>query len=116
MNAKLRYITKKAEHSEAVSKARLGKLKKSKENETKLRETLDTTTDTFKEQLSKAHVEIGRLTELLADSNAEVKELQVAVVQVREELAVSVQQHIKFYVQSLTLLLLPQKLKPHMDN
>ena len=59
MNAKLCHIIKKAEHSEAISKARLGKLKQSKENETKLCETLDTTTATFKEQLSKAHAEIG---------------------------------------------------------
>ena len=63
MNAKLRHITKQSEHSEAISKARLGKLKTSKENKTKLRETLETTTDTFEQHLSMAHAEIERLTD-----------------------------------------------------
>ena len=96
MNAKLRHITKQSEHSEAISKARLGKLKISKENETKLRETLETTTDTFEQHLSTAHAEIERLTDRLADSNAVVEELQESLVQAREELGVSVLHHINF--------------------
>ena len=65
-------------------------LKKSRENESKLRESLDSTTESFEVQLAKAHAEIGVLTEMLADSNNEVEDLQEALVKAREELAVSV--------------------------
>ena len=88
-DAEVHQSTKQAERSDALSKARLEKLKKSKEKEVKLRETLDSTTEAFEVQLAKAHAEIGVLTELLADSNCEVNELQEALVKAREELAVS---------------------------
>ena len=89
-DAKVRQTTKIAERSDALSKARLEKLKKSRENESKLRESLDSTTESFEVHLAKAHAEIGVLTEMLADSNNEVEDLQEALVKAREELAVSV--------------------------
>eukprot|EP00956_Cyclotella_meneghiniana_P007390 scaffold10078_cov70-Cyclotella_meneghiniana.AAC.1 len=113
-DAKVRHSTKQAERSDSLSKARLEKLKKSKENEAKLRESLDSTTEAFDIQLAKAHAEIGVLTELLADSNCEVDELQEALVQAREELAVSDVFLILYQLHALTPKLLPQKLKPHI--
>ena len=89
-DAKVRHSTKQAERSDALSKARLEKLKKSKENEAKLRESLDSTTETFEVQLAKAHAEIGVLQEMLSDRNNEVEDLQEALVATRKELAVSV--------------------------
>jgi predicted amino acid-binding ACT domain protein len=96
---------KKTERSEAISKARLVKLKKSRENEAKLRESLDSTTETFEVQLAKAHAEIGLLTEMLADSNTEVETLQGALVQAQEELAVSVALQLEYIELALTPLL-----------
>eukprot|EP00956_Cyclotella_meneghiniana_P040422 scaffold194930_cov35-Cyclotella_meneghiniana.AAC.2 len=113
-DAEVHQSTKQAERSDALSKARLEKLKKSKEKEVKLRETLDSTTEAFEVQLAKAHAEIGVLTELLADSNCEIDELQEALVQAREELAVSDAFHFSYQLHALTPKLLPQKLKPHI--
>ncbi len=92
--AELRQSTKKADHNKSISKARLDKLKKSRENETKLCESLDSTTETFEVQLAKAHAKIGVLMEMLTDSNSEVEILQEALVKTREELYVTHQ--IKF--------------------
>ena len=89
-DAKVRHSTKQAERSDALSKARLEKLRKSKENVAKLRESLDSTTETFEVQLAKAHAEIGVLQEMLSDRNNEVEDLQEALVATRKELAVSV--------------------------
>ena len=88
-DAQIRQSTKKADRSDYISKVRLEKLKKLKENETQLRESLDCTNETFEVQLAKAHAEIGVLTEMLSDSNSEVEMLQESLVKVREELAVS---------------------------
>lgn len=88
-DAQIRQSTKKADRSEYISKVRLEKLKKLKENETQLRESLDCTNETFEVQLAKAHAEIGVLTEMLSDSSSEVEMLQESLVKVRQELAVS---------------------------
>ena len=88
-DAQLRQSTKRADCSEYLSKVRLEKLKKLKDNETQLRESLDCTNETFEVQLAKAHAEIGVLTEMLADSSSEVEMLQDSLVKVREELDVS---------------------------